>query len=89
MIYIFNNIINMDEISLYISKDTIDQRKYLKEFFKKLELLKSQNNKVDAYKLGMTENYNFWSEMYEDDKLPKKMPSRTYIKIGKEYQADI
>ena len=79
----------MDEISLYLSKETTSQRKYLKDFHKKIELLKLQNNKVDAYKLGMTENYKFWSEMYEDDKLPEENCSRTYIRIGKEYQADI
>ena len=79
----------MDEISLYLSKETIEKRKYLQDFFIRMEILKLNNKKIDAYKIGMEEDHNFWSELYEDDPLPEEKCSRKYVKIGKEYQANI
>ena len=79
----------MDEISLYLSKETNEKRKYLQDFFIRMEILKLNNKKIDVYKIGMDEDPKFWSELYEDDPLPEEKCPHKYIKIGKEYQANI
>lgn len=79
----------MNEISLYLSKETIEKRKYLQDFFIRMEILKLNNKKIDVYKIGMQEDPKFWRELYEDDYLPEEKCSRKYINIGKEYQANI
>ena len=79
----------MDEITLYLSKETIEKRKYLQDFFIRMEILKLNNKKIDVYKIGMQEDPNFWSELYEDYPLQEEKYSRKHIKIGKEYQANI
>ena len=79
----------MDEISLYLSKETIEKRKYLTDFFNRMGILKLNNKKIDVYKIGMQEDPKFWSELYEDDPLPEEKCPRKYIRIGKKYQANI
>ena len=61
----------MDDISLFLSKETVEKRKYLKDFFKKIELSKklnknTTNKKVSAYTIGMAEDRKVWEELYED-----------------------
>ena len=51
--------------------------------------MKSDGIKVDAYKIGMRENPNFWGELYEDDKLPEEKCKRKFIRIGQEYQINL
>ena len=79
----------MDSISLYLSIETIEKRKYLIDFFNKIENLKLNNQKVDAYKIGMEEDPKFWSELYEDDILPEEKCKRKYIRIGEQFQVNI
>ena len=79
----------MDEIMLYISKETKEKREYLRNFCNRIESMKSEGVKVDVYKLGMSEEPNFWREMYEDYKLPEEKCDRKFIKIGKEHQTEI
>ena len=79
----------MDDISLYISKETKEQREYLIDFYNRIDSMKSDGIKVDAYKIGMKENPNFWGELYEDDKLPEEKCKRKFIRIGQEYQINI
>jgi hypothetical protein len=79
----------MDDISLYISKDTIEKKKYLTDFFKRIEVLKVGNKHIDAYKIGMNEEPKFWSELYDDYPLPEEKCDRKYIRVGAEYQAKI
>ena len=78
----------MDGILLYLSKDTIDRRKYLKSFFKLVEVIKENTKKIDVYKYGLEDDYNFWIEMYDYSKLPEE---KTKIKpnIGIEFQVKI
>jgi len=54
-----------------------------------MEILKLNNKKIDLYKIGMEEDPKFWSELYEDYPLQEEKCSRKYVKIGKEYQANI
>lgn len=79
----------MDDISVYISIETIEKRQYIIDFFKRIEILKQKNKYVNVYRIGMEEDQKFWSELYEDDKLPEEKCKRKYINIGEEYQADI
>lgn len=79
----------MDDISLFISLETTEKRKYLIEFFKRVKALKKENQIVDVYQLGMKEQPNFWRELYEDDPLPEEKCPRKYIRIGPEFQVDI
>ena len=79
----------MDDISLYISKETKDKREYLINFSDRIESMKSEGIKIDAYKIGMKEDPNFWIEMYENDKLPEEKCNRKFIRIGKDYQINI
>jgi hypothetical protein len=37
----------------------------------------------------MKEDPKFWSELYEDDKLPEEKCNRKCVNIGKEYQTNI
>ena len=74
----------MDTISNFISKQTIEKRKYLKEFFIILENLKKINSKLDVYNYSINDDYNFWNELYEDYVLIEKKP-----RIGKEHQVKI
>ena len=46
----------MDEITFYLSKETIEKRKYLQDFFIRMEILKLNNKKIDVYKIGMEED---------------------------------
>lgn len=78
-----------DDISLYISKETIEKREYLIDFYNRIDIMKSNGIKVDAYKIGMNETPKFWSELYEDDKLPEEKCIRVKPRIGKEYQINI
>ncbi len=79
----------MDELTFYLSKETIEKRKYLQDFFIRMEILKLNNKKIDVYKIGMKEDPKFWSELYEDYPLPEKKCSRKYINIGNKYQVSI
>ena len=79
----------MDEITLYLSKETMEKRKYLQDFFIRMEILKLNNKKINVYKIGMEEDPKFWCELYEDYPLQEEKCSRKHIKIGKEYQANI
>ena len=79
----------MDDISLFISLETTEKRKYLNEFFKKVNVLKKENQNIDVYQLGMKENPNFWAELYEDDPLPEEKCPQKYIRVGPEFQVDI
>lgn len=79
----------MDSISLYLSIETIEKRQYLIDFFNRIDNLKLNNKKVNAYKIGMEEDSKFWSELYEDYNLPEEKCKRKYIRIGKEFQATI
>lgn len=79
----------MDDISLFISLETTEKRKYLLDFFKRVKTLKKENNNIDVYQLGMKEEPNFWGELYEDDPLPEEKCHRKYIRVGPEFQVDI
>ena len=79
----------MDDISLFISLETTEKRKYLIDFFKKVRFLKKKNKNVDVYHLGMKDNPNFWAELYENDPLPEEKCPRKYIRVGPEFQVDI
>ena len=79
----------MDEISLFLSKETIEKRNYLRKFFEKIEKMKLDNKKIDAYKIGMAEDSKFWGELYEDDFLPEEKCIRKYVRIGSEYQVNV
>ena len=79
----------MDDISLFLSIETIEKRQYLIDFFKRIEILKQKNKYIDAYKIGMVEDQKFWSELYDDDKLPEEKCNIKCVNIGKEYQVDI
>ena len=62
----------MDEISLFLSKETIEKGIILESSLKKIEKMKLDNKKIDAYKIGMAEDSKFWGELYEDDFYPKR-----------------
>ena len=62
----------MDEISLFLSEETIEKGIILESSLKKIEKMKLDNKKIDAYKIGMAEDSKFWGELYEDDFLPEK-----------------
>ena len=79
----------MDDISLFISLETTEKRKYLIDFFKRVRTLKKENNNIDVYQLGMQEHPNFWGELYEDDPLPEEKCPRKYILVEPEFQVDI
>ena len=79
----------MDGILLYLSKDTIDRRKYLKSFFKLVEVIKENTKKFDVYKYGLEDDYNFWIEMYDDSKLAEEKPKRKKPNIGIEFQVKL
>ena len=79
----------MDDISLYISKETKEKRAYLINFHNEIECMKSNGIIVDAYKIGMNDNPYFWGELYEDDKLPEEKCKRKFVRIGQEYQINI
>ena len=79
----------MDDISLFISLETIEKRKYLIEFFKRVKVLKKENHNIDVYQLGMKEKPNFWGELYEDDSLHEEKCPRKYIRIGPKFQVAI
>ena len=53
----------MNSIALYISKDTIEKRKYLIDFHNKLEKEKLQNKKIDVYNLSLNDNYKFLDDI--------------------------
>ena len=79
----------MDDISVYISKETVKNRKYLINFFERIKELKKKNKIVDVYGIGIKENFNFWSEIYEDNKLLEENCDRKHVRIGPEYQIDL
>lgn len=73
----------------YLNNLKIEKRKYLQDFFIRMEILKLNNKKIDVYKIGMEEDPKFWCELYEDYPLQEEKCSRKYVKIGKECQVDI
>lgn len=79
----------MDPFLVYSQKDTIEKRKYLINFFKKIDDEKKINLVVDVYNKGLDEYYNFWSQIYEDYLLPEEKCKKKKIRIGKNYQANI
>ena len=74
----------MDPISNFIQKQTIEKRKYLKEFFIIVENLKKINSKLKVYNYSINDDYNFWNELYEVYVLIEKKP-----RIRKEHQVKI
>ena len=79
----------MNDIALFICKETKEQREYLTNFFKRMENLKNNGSIIDVYKIGMKENPKFWSELYDDYTLPEEKCKRKYIRLGPEYQVKI
>ena len=79
----------MDEIKLYLSLETKEKRKYLKNFYKKVKDIKLLGEKVDVYNMGLNDDYKFWNELYEVYKLPEEICKRNYIRIGEEYQINL
>ena len=73
----------------YLNNLKIKKRKYLQDFFIRMEILKLNNKKIDVYKISMEEDPKFWCELYEDYPLQEEKCSRKYVKIGKECQVDI
>tara|TARA_B100000674_G_scaffold466711_1_gene450952 strand:+ start:215 stop:457 length:243 start_codon:yes stop_codon:yes gene_type:complete len=79
----------MNSIALYISKDTIEKRKYLIDFHNKLEKEKLQNKKIDVYNLSLNDNYKFWNDIYDDYKLEEDKCNKKIPRIGIQYQVSI
>ena len=79
----------MNDISLFLSKDTVAKRKYLFDFFNRVSLSKLNGIRVNVYKMGMLEDSKFWSELYEDYPLPEEKCQPKNIRIGNQYQANI
>jgi hypothetical protein len=77
-------------ISDYIrAKNTKKDRKYLIDFYKRVEIIKSKDGKIDLYNFGLKDNRRFWEEMYDDEPIPEEKCFPKKPQIGKLHQAEI
>ena len=73
----------MDDMSLYISKETKEYREYLIDFYNRIDSMKSDGIKVDAYKIGMNEKPNFWGNYMRMKSYRKKNVKENLLELVK------
>lgn len=81
---------NEQKFMIASSKDTIEKRRYLIDFNKRMKNKIKTRNSDDHYTAGIKENPLFWNDIYDDTHIPENgMMHNIKPKIGTKYQANI